>query len=83
MESISCRTRGEVRVNPVPHFPNFRSEKVNGIVKLVECEPVAPRLAEDASILYNAMRNEPKAVRSHRHNVDAVDLPNLLNNLTE
>lgn len=56
MESISCRTRGEVRIDPLSHFKNYRSESVDGKVKLIECEPVVKAMAEDFSVTMNALR---------------------------
>lgn len=74
MNSISVRTRREVRVEPLSHFKNYRSECVDGNVKLIESEPVVKAMAEDFSVSMNALRNQPSSPRSRRITSDAVDL---------
>ena len=80
MISISVRTRGDVRNVVHPHYKNFDVQRVDGVSKLVERDPVASSLASEFSISMNAMLHNPSSPRS-RMNVDAVDLLDNINKI--
>lgn len=74
MNQISCRKRGDIRFDRESHYVNLGFTEVDGEVKLLPVDPVAPSLANEYSVSMNAMKRENSKPRSRRLNVDAVDL---------
>ena len=81
MESISCRSRGVLRLERTPHYVNFGFQSDGKTEKLVPCDPVSPSLAEQFSVSVNSVTRRGSAKMRQRINVDAVDLENTINKI--
>ena len=66
---------------PSRDYQNYQSEIVDGKVVLTVCEPVAKSLAAQYSVTENALVNQPSRNIRKRINVDAVDVPQVINDL--
>lgn len=80
--SVLCRTRENYRIDKPSHYVNYSVQLVDGKPVHKPCDPVAPSLAAEYSISMNALRNGEVPHRS-RKNIDAVDLPKLVETLKE
>lgn len=80
--SVMCRTRENYRIDKPSHYVNYSVQLVDGKPVHKPCDPVAPSLAAEYSIAMNALRNG-EVPHCSRKNIDAVDLPKLVETLKE
>lgn len=80
MSPLLCRKRGNIKFSEYQRYVNCRAEFVDGKVKLTPCPVVAPALASESSVTMNALLHRERVPLRGRINVDAVDLPETLQN---